>query len=274
MTLAVIIPNYNKSKYLSACIESVMQQTRIPDEIVIVDDKSTDNSRQIIQKLCEKYYLIKPIFLKENHGVSYARNTGVRYAETDMVTFLDSDDYYYNNEKLEKEAAIVEHYKDSVVAYSATVKANEAGCVIRGPFAEWRYMSGNVQKEMIANYKAFGVIPRDYMLRKSDFLKSGGYTEGYNLYEDYELSLKLARQGLQFQYTGAMGTAYRMVPNGLSKKNKKKLNKALHEIQYLYWKTYPSFVGKIQIICLAIWQFIRRCFEFVRRNLGFKVDIK
>ena len=95
-SLAVIIPNYNKEKYLNKCIESVLNQSLQPDEIIVVDDVSTDNSRTILKELQDKHAIVRAIFLEQNGGVSNARNVGLMNAETEYVTFLDSDDYYFN----------------------------------------------------------------------------------------------------------------------------------------------------------------------------------
>ena len=69
--LSVIIPNYNKQKYLQECIESVIRQSYKQIEIIIVDDCSTDNSREIILELAQKYASIRPIFQEKNGGVSH-----------------------------------------------------------------------------------------------------------------------------------------------------------------------------------------------------------
>ena len=102
-TLAVIIPNYNKELYIEKCLESVFKQTLQPDQIIIVDDCSSDKSRDIIHTLAVQHKRINPIYLDENRGVSNARNIGAEYANTDYVTFLDSDDLYYNPDKLKNE---------------------------------------------------------------------------------------------------------------------------------------------------------------------------
>lgn len=72
--LTVIIPNYNKEKYLEQCIQSVINQTYRPIEIIIVDDCSSDSSKEIIETFEKKYPYIKSIFQKKNGGVSLARN--------------------------------------------------------------------------------------------------------------------------------------------------------------------------------------------------------
>lgn len=98
--ISVIINNYNYGKFISEAINSVLNQTYKNYEIIIVDDGSTDNSRDIILNYYNKYKnKIKYIF-KSNGGQASAFNAGYKVAKGDLICFLDSDDYWYNN-KLE-----------------------------------------------------------------------------------------------------------------------------------------------------------------------------
>lgn len=273
-SLAVIIPNYNKEAYLKKCIDSIMQQTVLPDEIIIVDDVSTDNSREIILLLAKGNSRIRPVFLEKNGGVSNARNIGVAYAKSDYITFLDSDDFYYNLDKLKNEMQILSDKGGKALAYSKTVKVNKKGELINIGLADWRYLSGKVDVALIANYKGFSTLPRDYTMAKPIFLQSGGYDLSRALYEDFELSMKLACSGVSFWYTGESGTGYRVVTGGLSDKKKKILAKEFRTLRIKYWKQYPSLKGKMQIVILSMIQLVRRGYEFVIRRIGLEVDLK
>ena len=94
--ISVIIPIYNVEKYLSDCIDSVLNQTYSNLEIILVDDGSTDNSGKICDSYEKKYSNIKTVH-KKNAGLGYARNTGLEHATGDYVMFLDSDDYLDND---------------------------------------------------------------------------------------------------------------------------------------------------------------------------------
>lgn len=92
--LSVIMPVYNSEKYLSQAIESVLQQSYTNLELIIVEDKSTDNSLHICEKYAERDKRVK--LLKGCHmGVSYARNTGIAEARGKLITFVDSDDFIH-----------------------------------------------------------------------------------------------------------------------------------------------------------------------------------
>lgn len=89
--ISIVIPVYNASKYLSKCLDSVINQSYSNIEIVLVDDGSRDNSGNICDEYSNKDKRIKVIH-KENGGVSSARNTGIDNATGNYVTFIDSDD--------------------------------------------------------------------------------------------------------------------------------------------------------------------------------------
>ncbi len=90
--VSIIIPVYNVEKYLPACIDSILNQSFKDFEVLLIDDGSTDKSREI----CDKYSLsdkrIRTIH-KINEGVSIARNTGIKEAKAEWITFIDSDDW-------------------------------------------------------------------------------------------------------------------------------------------------------------------------------------
>lgn len=97
--ISIIIPVYNTSKYIEKCLNSIINQTMESMEIIIVNDGSTDNSEEIIQKWIDKNEHKKTIkyFKKENGGLSEARNFGVKQAIGEYITFVDSDDYLEEN---------------------------------------------------------------------------------------------------------------------------------------------------------------------------------
>ena len=100
-SIAVIIPLYNKAPHIQGTLQSVFNQTVQPDEIIIVDDGSTDGSGEIVAAI--SHPLLK-LIRQKNSGESAARNTGVREAAADYVAFLDADDYWHecHTEELKK----------------------------------------------------------------------------------------------------------------------------------------------------------------------------
>lgn len=89
--VSIIVPVYNCEKYLSECLDSLVRQTYENYEIILINDGSTDNSLQICSEYSKKNNKIKLISIK-NNGVSNARNTGIKAATGDYISFVDSDD--------------------------------------------------------------------------------------------------------------------------------------------------------------------------------------
>lgn len=91
--VSVVVPVYNVQEYIEKCLETLVNQTLKDIEIIIVNDGSTDNSEKIIKKYIEKYPEKIKYYVKENGGLSDARNYGLKYVTGDYIAFLDSDDY-------------------------------------------------------------------------------------------------------------------------------------------------------------------------------------
>lgn len=89
--VSCIIPVYNTQKYLPRCIESVLAQTFVDWEMLLIDDGSTDASGSICDEYAAKDERIR-VFHKENGGISSARNLGLNYAQGEWIFFVDSDD--------------------------------------------------------------------------------------------------------------------------------------------------------------------------------------
>lgn len=90
--LSVIIPVFNAEKYIRKCIESILIQRKIPLEIILIDDGSTDNSLEICYDYAQKDQRVK-VFHKRNGGVSSARNIGLDLSHGYWISFVDADDY-------------------------------------------------------------------------------------------------------------------------------------------------------------------------------------
>ncbi len=90
MKISVVIPCYNEEKYLKNCLLSIINQTKKPNEIIIVDNNSTDNSIKIAKKYQKKYSSIK-IVKEKNQGISYSRNKGFNTAKGDILVKCDAD---------------------------------------------------------------------------------------------------------------------------------------------------------------------------------------
>ena len=104
--VSIITPSYNSAKFIKYCVDSVISQTYENWEMIIVDDYSRDNSRELISKFAKEDDRIKPIFLDENVGAAEARNVAIKKSKGKYIAFLDSDDIW-KLDKLEKQIAFM-----------------------------------------------------------------------------------------------------------------------------------------------------------------------
>lgn len=112
--VSVVLVNYNKEKYISQCIDSVINQSLKEIEIIIVDDGSSDHSSIIAQQYAKQYSHITYINQK-NQGVSAARNIGIVQAKGEYITFLDADDYVYPSAYEQLYHFAVKHGADTII---------------------------------------------------------------------------------------------------------------------------------------------------------------
>lgn len=91
--VSVIVPVYNVEAYIDKCLDSLVNQTLKDIEIIVVNDGSPDNSQKIIDKYAKKYPNKVKAYIKENGGLSDARNYGLKHATGEYISFVDSDDY-------------------------------------------------------------------------------------------------------------------------------------------------------------------------------------
>lgn len=114
MMFTIIIPVYNTEKYLSKCLESIINQTyKNKFEVIIVNDGSTDNSSDIIEKYKNKIEVLK-VINRENKGILYSRIEATKKAIGEYIIFLDSDDYLPNN-ALEIYSEYISEFKYDII---------------------------------------------------------------------------------------------------------------------------------------------------------------
>ena len=229
--VAIIIPNYNKESFLPACIESATNQTYSNIEIIIVDDHSTDHSDSIIKKLIKGQPNIKYYRLPKNRGVSHARNYGAAKATADFLVFLDSDDVYINNKKIENEVTIINNNK---IAFSQWVPMDTNGTI--KPYK--KYLKNPLRYFAISKILSVSLPPyqqlRGYMIPTRIFREIGGYNTKLSFYEDFDLQCRLALHTKKFEYTQNTGEAYRLGTNGLSSQSTIDAARTIENIRQKY----------------------------------------
>ncbi len=214
--VSIIVANYNNAQYLPECFDSILKQTYKRIEIVVVDDCSTDNSKEIIQSYAAKNPgIFSPVLLKKNVGVAKARHEGIVKAKGNYITTLDADDHYADTIKLDKEMKLVLDYKrdynEDIIAFSnITQKFNDASTRLVGN--EKNIVQGNILEPIMARSC---MIPRDFIFLRSAYFEVGGYDHRLPIYEDWDLKIRLAAK-YKFIYSGIAGIVYVRHGEGLS----------------------------------------------------------
>jgi len=245
--------------FLDDCINSVLNQTYRNYEIIICDDCSTDNSVEIIQQYAEKNTCIRVIYHKKNIGISMNRHSGILMARGLYFTALDSDDIFFDVQKLEKEMEIVKFYKEKknqiVCAFSKIAMLDKDLNYLRDQWPESKIMEGFIFNEIISRS---AMIPRDFIVATEAYFAAGQYDRQFNLFEDWDFKIRLAKK-YNFYFTGIYGTGYRRHGEGLSNisfaKRINTLNKVFNKNFYLVEKgdkvkvkkTFDLFIQPIRL---------------------------
>lgn len=235
---SVIVPNYNKAKYLEKCVRSISNQSLIPKEIIVVDDCSTDDSLAVLHSLQKTISNLVIVQLEENKGVSNARNVGAKRANSLYLKFLDADDFYYGTDNCEKEMLLIKQHKEKgedILAYSAIVFSDNDGNITGHPDAskKIRFVQGKATYDLLARLR-FSSVANNFMVSKEVFFRAGGFSYPKNFYEDYEIIIRLSFF-VRFFFSGTYGRTYRWTPDGLSKQPISDHEKALSSIFELYY---------------------------------------
>lgn len=239
ISLSIIIPNYNKSPFIGETLASILRQTVLPNEIIVIDDCSTDNSREVIENFAKKSPIIKTIFLLENSGVQNARNVGIKCSSSEYVCFVDSDDIYLRDDCIEQQLRYVGKNK-LVGVYQMIIDENSN--ITSLPLdkrIKKRFMHHPVYWfQQLDNFMAW---PWHYIVKKDEVLKTGGFDNPYSLYEDSEMIIKLVLNGLKPIWINIEGKGYRLDTrcSHLSKRSDEDLEEAKQYIRNKYKRFMP-----------------------------------
>jgi glycosyltransferase involved in cell wall biosynthesis len=186
-TVSAIITTYNYAQFITTAIESVLNQTRRPDEIVVVDDGSTDQTAGLVAGYAAQGVRY---VLKENGGAGSARNRGLRETTGDLVLFLDADDQWFPD-KLALQLAHLARYPAAGLVTGGECQVFEWGqppYVLRRPARGAARLYPQVLIENnIGN-------PSLTLVRRACFDRVGVFDEGLRLGQDWDMWIRIARE--------------------------------------------------------------------------------
>lgn len=190
--VSIIIPTYNREKEIGRAVWSVLQQTYVWYEIIIVDDGSTDNTEEIIQQFTDDR--IRYIRLEANQGPSHARNIGIKEALYDYIAFHDSDDEWLPD-KLELQMSKMTKSSEIfglVYCRMSGIERDKSSRFVCPPLEfEKNALEGSMFKLLLMK-NAIGTPTM--LVRRECLEKVGGFKERLNCLEDWELILRIAQK--------------------------------------------------------------------------------
>ena len=217
--VSAIIPLYNGARYIEQAIRSMLEQTELPAEIIVVDDGSTDHGAQIVERLAARRPANVPIrlFRQTNGGQSSARNLGARHARGDLIAFLDQDDAWYPDhlEKLTKPFQEPQSRQLGWV-YSNLDEVDENGTMVARSFLS-SFGTQHPKRELSACLREdMYVLPSASVISRRAFLSIGGFDEQLMGYEDDDLFLRLFRRGHESVFIDEPLSQWRIHTSGSS----------------------------------------------------------
>lgn len=242
------MPVYNGSRYLKQSIESVLNQSFSDFQFVIIDDKSKDNSLEIITFYAKQDPRINTIRNKKNSGIQKSLNSGIANAEGEYIARIDHDDIWCDKDKLKKQIDFLEQNTSHALIGTAAILINESDHEIGR--AEYQKNDKDIRKKLlISNQFAHPSI----LIRKKALEKVGFYSEekGYRHVEDYELWLRLGKK-YKIANLSDYSLKYRVNPEGVSLKNQFRQRLAGLKLSIKYSKYYPSSFRAILIKIFAL----------------------
>jgi len=226
--VSVVMAAYNTGRFITAAIQSVIEQTHEKWELIVVDDGSTDDTGQLVRSIPDSRI---SYYYQDNAGPAAARQKGVSKASADYIVFFDSDDVL-RADALQRHVAVLANAPEVCVSYGDEIFMSESGVVI-GSEKRPNYSprpDGFILEELLKGNFIFGGAS---CIRRSCLAEIGDYYHGL-LHEDWNMWCRLATVG-QFRYVGEGPVMqYRLRENSLVRTHGKELEVTLNAIDSVY----------------------------------------
>jgi len=216
--VSIIIPTYNSSQYIETAIESVLNQTHRDIELIVVDDGSTDNTREKLEHFINNKQIV--YFYQQNKGASSARNFGIQKAGGQYIGFLDADDKFHPQmiERCLRELVNNNNDLVSVDIYMIYLSGEKE---IDREIQSYDWIEREPQ-ELFLKFLEVGAIggPHKALFKKDVFDKVGLFDTSLPVYEDLDMWIRIARHGFKWSHIRQpLVTCYRGIQGSLFTKN-------------------------------------------------------
>jgi glycosyltransferase involved in cell wall biosynthesis len=208
MSISVVIPAYNAERFIAQTLESVLAQTLPPDEVLVIDDGSTDTTAD----MAERFGAPVRVFRRPNSRQAASRNFGVQQAASEWVAFVDADDLWEPH-KLARQMEELARNPAACLCYTARAEFAEQDGVVQ-PLKVVPVPASEQIREAL--YRNTTFMPSSVVMRRSAFLDAGGFDTQFKIVEDWDLWLRLLHSGAQFAACQEPLLCYRVHPNSVS----------------------------------------------------------
>ncbi|WP_457746480.1 glycosyltransferase family 2 protein [Sulfurimonas sp.] len=181
MDITVVIPTYNRYNLLKRALDSVFSQTHQPQEVIVIDDGSNDDTYKIKEDFPQIIYIFQ-----KNKGVSATRNRAILEAKYEWIAFLDDDDEWHES-KLEKQMYFHQKHPNILMSYTAE-KWVRNDIVVKIP-KKYKKIG---QDAFVENLSYCNIAPSSVIVHKSILNATGLFDEELEVCEDYDLWLRIA----------------------------------------------------------------------------------
>ena len=204
-TISVIIPNYNRAGLIGETLDNVLAQSRAPDEVIVVDDGSTDDSAAMIERYGQRVTLIR----QENRGPGAARNRGLAAARGDLIQFMDSDDLWSLNKLEVQERALEASGAD--FAYSPWLQARlEDGRALHAEPPIQQRLLPSARSPLAWYLRGWVIVFQCCLFRRALLDTVGPYREDLMPSEDSELLFRILKSGARSVHVPEALVLYRL----------------------------------------------------------------
>lgn len=242
--ISVIIPSYNRQNSIDKSIESVLSQSYKNLEIIVVDNRSIDNTPKILAEYSKKDSRIKVIENEQDLSLVKTLNKAIKISTGEYIARLDDDDTWLDANKIEKQVNFLEADQDYVLVGTGFVAVNEHGVEIS------RTLLPQEHRQIIdAMLFRCLFIHSAVVFRRDMFEALGGYNEALEVGEDYDLWLRMGRVGKMYNVPEYI-VSYRESGKKLSRTNWKKTLIRNMLLIKKYGKDYPHFTKAIMLSIL------------------------
>jgi len=187
--VTVIVPAYNRGKYIIQAVESVLNQTYKKIELIVIDDGSTDDTYGLLQEYSDRLTLLTHEN-RLNKGQSASINLGLKQAQGEFIAVLDSDDYWELN-KLEIQVAYMNKNPDIGLLYTNGYGVSESGEIIY-PYHKDNHVEMNDPNKVLVD--CYLALPVNSLVRKKVYDEVGGFNETYRAAQDHDMLIRIAEK--------------------------------------------------------------------------------